>query len=81
MRMTWAEQLKKEGLDQGLERGLEQGREQGVQQTLLRQLGLRFGPLSDDVKRRVEAIRSLERLNEIAEQILVARSLEEMGLR
>ena len=73
MRMTWAEQLKEEGL--------EQGREQGAQQTLLRQLGVRFGPLTDDVKRRVEAIRSLERLNEIAEQILVARSLEEMGLR
>jgi len=77
MRMTWAEQLKNEGLEQGLE----QGREQGVRQTLLHQLGLRFGPLSDDVKRRVEAIRSLERLNQIAEQILVARSLEEMGLR
>ena len=85
MRMTWAEQLKKEGLEQGLERGLEQGREQGreqgAQQTLLRLLGVRFGPLSDDVKRRVEAIRSLERLNEIADQVLVARSLEEMGLR
>ena len=69
MRMTWADQLKKEGL------------EQGVQQTLLRQLGVRFGPLSDEVKRRVEAIRSLDRLNQIADQILVARSLEEMGLR
>ena len=65
----WADQLKKEGL------------EQGVQQTLLRQLGVRFGPLSDEVKRRVEAIRSLDRLNQIADQILVARSLEEMGLR
>ena len=69
MRMTWAEQLKQEGL------------EQGFQQALLRQLGVRFGPLSDEVKRRVEAIHSRERLNQIAEQILVARSLEEMGLR
>ena len=73
MRMTWAEQLKQEGM--------EQGREQGVRQTLLRLLGARFGPLSDDVRRRIEAIRSVERLNQIAEQILVARSLEEMGLR
>jgi hypothetical protein len=81
MRMTWAEQLKKEGMEQGLEKGLERGREQGVQQTLLRLLGVRFGPLSDDVRRRVEAIRSLERLNQIAEQILAAHSLEEMGLR
>ena len=43
-------------------------------------LGARFGPLSEDVKRRVEAIASAERLNQIAEQILVAHSLEEMGL-
>ena len=62
--------------------GLELVRQAGrvFRQTLLRQLGVRFGPLSDDVKRRVEAIRSVERLNQIADQILVARSLEEMGL-
>jgi len=77
MKLTWADQLRKEGLEQG--RG--QGREQGVQETLLRQRGVRFGPLSDDVKQRVEEIRSVERLQEIAEQVLVADSLEEMGLR
>ncbi|HEY2737132.1 MAG TPA: hypothetical protein VGK45_01940 [Thermoanaerobaculia bacterium] len=65
MKLTWADQLRKEG----------------VQQTLLRQLGVRFGPLSDDVKQRVEGIGSVERLQEIAEKILVAHSLEEMGLR
>jgi predicted transposase YdaD len=84
MRMTWAEQLKQEGRETGVVMGVEMGKreglEQGVRQTLLRQLGARFGPLSDDVKRRVEAIRSVERLNQMAEQILVARSLEEMGL-
>jgi len=52
-----------------------------VRQTLLRLLGLRFGPLTDDVRRRIESIRSVERLNQIADQVLVARSLEEMGLR
>ena len=69
MRKTWAEQLEEKGM------------EKGVRQTLLRQLGARFGPLTEEVRRRVEAIRSVERLNEMAEQILVARSLEEMGLR
>jgi len=69
MRMTWAEQLQNEG------------HERGVRQTLLRQLGVRFGPLPEDVKRRVEEIHSVERLNQIADQILVAHSLEEMGLR
>jgi len=72
MRLTWAEQVKKEGL--------EEGREQGFRQALLRQLSARFGPLSEDTKRRMEAIRSMERLDQIAEQILVARSLAEVGL-
>ena len=69
MRLTWADKLRKEG------------QEQGVRQTLLRLLGVRFGPLSDDVKQRVEGIGSVERLNQIAEQVLVAHSLEEMGLQ
>jgi hypothetical protein len=76
------------GLEQGLERGLEQGLKKGmekgmqlVRQTLLRQLKLRFGPLPDAVKQQVQAISSTARLNQIADQILVARSLEEMGLR
>ena len=76
MRLTWADQLRKEGQEQGVEMGREQFR-----QALLRQLGVRFGPLSDDVRRQVEEIRSVERLNQIADQVLVARSLEEMGLR
>ena len=69
MKLTWADKLRNEG------------QELGVRQTLLRQLGLRFGPLTDDVKRKVEEIHSVERLNQIADQVLVARSLEEMGLR
>jgi hypothetical protein len=72
MRMTWAEKLEAKGREQGVE--------QGVRQTLLRQLGLRFGPLNEEVKRRIESIRSVERLSQMTEQILVARSLEEMGL-
>jgi hypothetical protein len=92
MRMTWAEKLeakgrdigvelgKKEGLEKGMEKGREEGREEGSRQVLLRLLGARFGPLSEDVKRRVEAIGSAERLNQITDQILVAHSLEEMGL-
>jgi hypothetical protein len=95
-RLSWAEQIEKEGWDrgvaqgveqglaqgveQGLEQGVERGLAQGVRQVLLRQLGLRFGPLSEDVKRRVEAISSVERLSQMADQVLVARSLAEMGL-
>lgn len=81
MRLTWADKLRNEGLEMGRAQGRAQGREQGAQETLLRQLGVRFGPLSDDVKQRVKGIRSAERLQEIAEKVLVAHSLEEMGLR
>jgi len=77
MRKTWAEQLEEKGMEKGVEKGIEKG----GRQMLLRLLGARFGPLTEEVRRRVEAIRSVERLNEMAEQILVARSLEEMGLR
>jgi len=77
MRLSWADQLRKEGLEMGQELGVEKG----VRLTLLRLLGARFGPLSDDITRRVEAIRSVERLNQIAEQVLVAHSLEEIRLR
>ena len=80
-RLTWVEQFEEKGWHKGVDKGLELGREQGVRQTLLRLLRLRFGPLSDDVQQQIEAISSVERLNQMAEQILVARSLEEMGLR
>lgn len=73
IRMTWAEKLVAEGIEQGVE--------QGVRQTLLHLLGARFGPISDEVRRRIEAIGSVERLNQIADQILFARSLEEISLR
>jgi len=72
MRMTWAEKLEAKGMERGVEKG--------VRQTLMLLLGQRFGPLSEDVKRRIEAIGSVERLNQITRQILVAHSLEEMGL-
>jgi len=92
-RLSWAEQFEEKGwkkgvelgwnkgMERGIEKGVESGVETGVRQTLLRLLGARFGPLSDDVRQRVEAIHSIERLNQIAEHLLVARSLEEMDLR
>ncbi len=53
---------------------------QGAHQLLLRLLGKRFGPLPENVRRRVETITSLDRLTELAERVLSAHSLEEMGL-
>ena len=83
--MTWADEMKaigrEEGMVLGRQEGVALGREEGVRKTVLRLLRRRFGPLPDEVKRRVEAICSIDRLNQIVDQILVARSLEEMGLQ
>jgi hypothetical protein len=75
VKLTWAEKLINQGVEEGRAQGLDLFR-----QTLLKQLALRFGPLPEEVKQRVAAISSAERLSQMAEQILVARSLEEMGL-
>lgn len=93
MRMTWADEMKAIGREEGMARGMavgkqegvqegiEIGREEGIRKTVLRLLGRRFGPLTEEVRRRVEEIRSIDRLNQIVDQILVARSLEELGLQ
>ena len=70
--MTWSE--KQQAL------GWEKGAQAGVRQILILQLGKRFGPLPEAVRRRVEAIDSLDLLTGLAERLLSAHSLEEMGL-
>ena len=55
-------------------------RTQGAHQLLLRLLVKRFGPLPEKVRQQVETITSLDRLTELAERVLSARSLDEMGL-
>jgi len=74
--MTWSETQQAVGW----EKGCKEGAQQGARQVLLRLLGKRFGPLPETVRRRVEAISSLDRLTELAERVLSARSLEETGL-
>jgi flagellar biosynthesis/type III secretory pathway protein FliH len=76
MAMTWADKK----IAEGLEKGFELGRAEGFRELVLRQLGLRFGPLGEETRRRVEAISSPDALARLADQVLVARSLEEMGL-
>jgi uncharacterized protein DUF4351 len=68
MAMTWSETQKS------------MGRKEGMEQVLLHLLNKRFGPLPESVRRKVETINSLDRLTELAERVLSAHSLEEMGL-
>lgn len=57
-----------------------EGREEGARKVLLRLLGHRFGRVPVAVRRRVEEIDSVDRLIRLAERVLTARSLEDLGL-
>jgi hypothetical protein len=64
MRKTWAEQIQMEAV-------------RGVVFSLLEQ---RFGALPQRTKRKIERISSLEPLTHLAQRIVVAESIEELGL-
>lgn len=70
--MSWGDRLRAEGWRQGME--------QGAQKVLLRLLTQRFGRLPAGVRRRIEEIDSVDRLVRLAERVLTARSLEDLGL-
>jgi predicted transposase/invertase (TIGR01784 family) len=65
---------------QYLREGRKEGRQEGMRQLLLQQIERRFGPLPEERRRSVEAITSPVRLKRLADKILTARSLDEMGL-
>jgi hypothetical protein len=74
------EEGRQEGRKEGQKEGREPGRLEGARQLLLRLMALRFGPLPETLRAQVEAVSSLARLNRLAEKVVVAQSLEEMGL-
>jgi predicted transposase YdaD len=74
------EQGLEKGLEKGLEQGLTKGRQEGARQLLLKLLVQRFGELPAACRRRIAAIRSLDRLAGLAERVFTARSLDELGL-
>lgn len=93
--IDWTREWKQKGLEEGLRKGRREGRQEGrqegfqegrqevlrdVQGVLLRHLEKRFGPLSEQVRRRVEAIGSTEELAELSLRIGTAPSLVALGL-
>ena len=74
--ITWEEKVEA----RGLAKGMEQGQEQGMRELLLRQLRKRFPALPGRAVERVEAISSPDELGSLAERLLTAHSLEELGL-
>jgi hypothetical protein len=57
-----------------------EGEKKGMRRVLLALLQARFGSVPDDVRQRVEKIRSEDRLSRLATKVLTARSLKEMRL-
>ena len=66
-KVSWADKMRLEG------------EEKGARRVLLTLLERRFGPVPEEVRSRVESIRSFERLSRLAEKVLTAKSLK--GLR
>lgn len=65
--IDWTREVRKEGL-------------QALRRVILAQLTQRFGLPSEDLRRRVEGIASLDELASIGERLLTVRSLAELGL-
>lgn len=68
MAMTWAEKFEAQAV------------QKGMREMLLHLLERRFSPLPGSVPQRISAIDSAEELTRLAERVLSARSLEELGL-
>lgn len=60
--------------------GRREGKKEGAREVLLRLLTQRFGLLPASIRQRVEEIDSVIRLTRLAERVLTARSLEDLGL-
>jgi len=73
--MTIAEDMHKKGLERGLEQGLERGLLLGQRNTLLKQLSLKFGPLGDEVRVRVEQATAAD-LGLYVERVLTADTID-----
>lgn len=54
---------------------------QGMRQLLLHLITQKFGPLPEDVGEKLQSISSPKRLTRLAERVLTAHSLRELGFR
>jgi predicted transposase YdaD len=75
----WKRQWLKEGRREGREEGLRTGQME-MRKVLLQQMTLRFGRLPKAVRQRVEAISSPQELRALARKVILAESLQDLGL-
>ncbi len=75
--MSWADQLRQEGLQQGLQKGRQEGRQESLREILLNLLTAKFGGVSDAVRKQVEASDS-DTLTSAIERVLSASTAEDV---
>ena len=87
MELTWLGQAEARGIEKGIKKGIAQGAETATRQAVgrmrrvvLRQIEQRFGAIPTKMRRKIEAIDSLEPLADLAERVLVVDSVGELGL-
>ncbi len=83
MELTWLGQAEARGVKKGIAQGAETARRQAVgrmRRVVFRLMTQRFGAISAKVRRKIEAIDSLEPLADLAERVLIVDSLDELGL-
>ena len=78
--VPWTEQWEQQGFERGLEEGARKAYE-SLRRILLNTLEGRFGPLSEDVRRKVEEIGSVEELAELTARAGSASSLDSLGFK
>jgi hypothetical protein len=91
MELTWLGQAEARGMEKGIERGKKEGIAQGAEtatrqavermrRVVFRLMTQRFGAVPTRMRRKIEAIDSLEPLADLAEKVLVVDSAGELGL-
>jgi hypothetical protein len=71
----WEKQILKRGRKEGVRTG-----QIGLQKALLQQMTLRFGRLPRNVRQRVETISSMRELQGLARKVVLAKTLQDLGL-
>jgi hypothetical protein len=68
----------REGVREGVRQGVRQGVPQGMHRLLLKQLAQRFGAVPAAVRRQIERIDDVARLENIGEELLVAKDFKQL---
>jgi predicted transposase YdaD len=71
---------RREGRQEGRREGRQEGQVEGMQKMVLETLRQRFGPVPQDIRRRVREISSASELTKLNRRILTAKSLRDTGL-